>query len=70
LALHPADRIEIDARPDQLTPRGSIPVSIARASGAIERFEARVEVETELELRVLRAGGIISLILTEAIAAA
>jgi aconitate hydratase len=70
LALEPGDEIEIDARPDKLTPRGTIPVAITHASGAIGRFEARVEVETELELRVLRAGGIIPLILAEAIAAA
>ena len=70
LALEAGDRIEIDARPDKLIPRGTIPVAITRASDSIERFEARLEVETELELRVLRAGGIIPLILTEAIAAA
>ena len=63
LALAPEDRIEIDAPADTLAPRQAVPVAIHRRDGRVERFEAVAQVETELELAVLRAGGIIPLIL-------
>lgn len=66
LKLRVADRIEIDAPADRLTPRATVPVTLWRADGSAERFEARAEIETALELRVLRAGGIIPLILRRA----
>jgi aconitate hydratase len=67
LALGPDDRIEIDAPAETLVPRASVPVAIHRANGSVERFTARAEVETALELSVLRASGIIPLILQAAI---
>jgi aconitate hydratase len=63
LALAPEDRIEIDAPADTLTPRATVPVAIHRRDGGVERFAAAAQVETALELSVLRAGGIIRLIL-------
>lgn len=63
LALQSEDRIEVDAPADRLAPRASVQVSIHRRDGSIDRFEARAEVETALELAVLRAGGIIPMIL-------
>jgi aconitate hydratase len=63
LALAPEDRIEIDAPADTLVPRANIPVTIHRNDGRVEHFEAAAQVETALELQVLRAGGIIPLIL-------
>ncbi len=63
LMLRPEDRIEIDAPADELTPRAMVPIAFHRRDGSVERFEARAEVETALELSVLRAGGIIPLIL-------
>jgi aconitate hydratase len=63
LMLRPEDRIEVDAPADELTPRAMVPIAIHRRDGSVERFAARAEVETALELSVLRAGGIIPLIL-------
>ncbi|WP_066817272.1 aconitate hydratase AcnA [Sphingomonas mali] len=63
LALAPEDRIEIEAPADTLTPRAIVPVAIHRRDGGVERFDAAAQVETALELSVLRAGGIIPLIL-------
>ena len=67
LNLRVADRIEIDAPAGRLTPRAMVPVTLWRADGSAERFEARAEIETALELRVLRAGGIIPMILQMAV---
>ncbi|WP_296617263.1 aconitate hydratase AcnA [Sphingomonas sp.] len=66
LALAPEDRIEIDAPAETLTPRATVPVAIHRRDGGVERFEAAAQIETALELSVLRAGGIIPLILRAA----
>ena len=63
LKLQVADRIEIDVPADRLVPRAMVPVTLWRGDGSAERFEVRAEIETALELRVLRAGGIIPLIL-------
>lgn len=70
MALHPEDRIEVDAPADHLTPRAAVPVAIHRRDGSVERFEVRAEVETALELSVLRAGGIIPMILQGRLSAA
>jgi aconitate hydratase len=70
LKLRVEDQIEIDAPPATLTPRVSVPVTVHRADGSIERFTARAEIETALELAVLRAGGIIPLILRDTAARA
>jgi aconitate hydratase len=66
LALVPEDRIEIDAPAETLTPRAIVPVAIHRRDGSVEGFAAVAQVETALELSVLRAGGIIPLILRAA----
>jgi len=63
LNLRVEGRIEIDAPAERLMPRAMVPVTLWRGDGSAERFEARAEIETALELRVLRAGGIIPLIL-------
>jgi len=64
LGLQAEDRLEIDA--SAVTPRATIAVTLHRADGRVEHFEARAEVETALELSVLEAGGIIPLILAKA----
>ena len=68
LALAPGDRIEIEAPPADLAPRMAVPVTIRRASGATEVFEAVAAIETSLEVDLLRTGGIIPFILRRAIA--
>lgn len=65
LLLEPGDRIEIDAR--TLRPRGSVPVTIHRASGVTETFEAIAAVETSLEIALLQSGGVLPQILNRAL---
>jgi aconitate hydratase len=63
LALRPGDRIGVAASAEQLRTRDDVEVTIHRADGRRERFVAHAQVETELELATLRAGGMIALIL-------
>ncbi|MBQ0819911.1 aconitate hydratase AcnA [Microvirga sp. HBU67558] len=63
LHLRPNDRILIEADAATLSPRGSVAVTIRRASGASETFIATAAIETGLEVEILRGGGIIPLIL-------
>jgi aconitate hydratase len=69
LALRPGDKIEVDAAPDKITPRGEIVISIVRADGNVDQFDATAGVETQLEAALLRAGGVIPLILQKTLAA-
>jgi len=59
LALVAGDRIEIDARPGNIRPRGLVDVALHRVDGRVERFGATVAVETQLEVELLEAGGVI-----------
>jgi aconitate hydratase len=68
LGLWPGDRIEIDAVPGTLSPRRDVPVRILRADGHIEPMIATAAVETQLEVELLRAGGVIPSILKKTIA--
>jgi aconitate hydratase len=61
--LRPGDRIEIDALPAGLTPRCAIPVRILRRDGSVEPIETTAAVETQLEVELLRMGGVIPYIL-------
>ncbi|WP_262297251.1 aconitate hydratase AcnA [Microvirga sesbaniae] len=63
LHLRAGDRILIEADPAMLSPRGSVPVTIRRASGESETFATTAAIETGLEVEILRGGGIIPLIL-------
>jgi aconitate hydratase len=63
LGLGIRDRIEIEAA--EVMPHSSVPVRIRRRGGSMQAFEALAEVETALEARVLRAGGILPMILAE-----
>jgi aconitate hydratase len=66
LSLTPGDRLAIEAEPEQILPRSRIPVRILRATGDSEAFDAVAAVETSLEVDILRAGGILPLILHRA----
>jgi len=59
LDLQPGDRIEIDAQPEGIHPRGAIGVALHRLDGRAEHFNAVVAVETQLEVDLPRAGGVI-----------
>ena len=67
LKLAPGDRLEVDGKPDTLTPRGPVLVRVLRADGSVEAFTATTAVETQLEVELLRAGGVIPAILRKTI---
>jgi aconitate hydratase len=69
LTLQPGDRIEVDARAEVLAPRVEVPVRVLRANGAVESFKATAAVETQLEVELLRDGGVIPSILQKTMAA-
>jgi aconitate hydratase len=68
LQLAPGDRIEVDGPPQAIAPRGPVPVRILRADGSSEAFDATAAVETQLEVELLRDGGVIPAILKKTIA--
>ncbi|WP_418320098.1 aconitate hydratase AcnA [Piscinibacter sakaiensis] len=68
LALAPGDRIEVDAPPETLMPRGELPFRVLRESGTVESFVGIAAVETQLEVQLLRDGGVIPAILKKTIA--
>lgn len=67
LDLKPGDQIEIDAMPEAIGPRGSIGLRVLRSDGSILSFNAHTAVETQMEVDLLRAGGVIPMILQKAI---
>lgn len=68
LNIKPGDRIHVDAPAHAIAPRCRIPVRIVRASGAVDEIEATAAVETQLEVELLRRGGVIPLILHKTLA--
>lgn len=67
LGLHPGDRIEISLEPSAIRPRMETPVTVCHVDGRRTHFVARAEVETALEIRLLKGGGIVPLILERAL---
>ena len=59
LDLKAGDRVEIDARPGAVRPRGPVTVRIHRLQSRTEIIAATAAVETQLEVELLRAGGVI-----------
>ncbi|WP_342239832.1 aconitate hydratase AcnA [Inquilinus sp. OTU3971] len=69
LGLAPGDRLAIEVDPDRLAPRAAVAVTLHRTAGGTEALPATAAVETTLEIEILRAGGIIPLILRRAMEA-
>ncbi len=65
LNLQAGDRIEVIADPDALQPRARVAVVIHRADGSRQPLTATAAVETQLEVLLLRQGGVIPTILRE-----
>jgi aconitate hydratase len=65
LDLRPGDRIEVDARPEDLAPRCTVPVRVLRGDGSSTALCATAAVETALEVGLLRSGGVIPSILRQ-----
>jgi aconitate hydratase len=63
LAIQPGDMIEVRAPGDLLSPRAAVPVRVLRADGSVLDIQARAGVETQLEVGLLKAGGVIPSIL-------
>jgi aconitate hydratase len=68
LALQPGDVLEINARPEHLAPRASVPVVHLRRGETLQRFLATAQIETALELEFLRNGGMLPHIIERALA--
>jgi aconitate hydratase len=68
LGLQPGDVIEIAWNPAALSPRAVVPVVLRRASGETVATEATTLLETVREVRLVQAGGMIPLILRQALA--
>ncbi|QTF91910.1 aconitate hydratase AcnA [Halomonas sp. BM-2019] len=65
LAIGVGDRLEIAAEAGRLVPRAEIPVTLWRASGEAEQFLAAAQVDTQAEIALLEAGGVIPSILRQ-----
>jgi len=65
LNVQPGDRIEIDAPAATMAPRMPVAVRILRAKGTVDTLQATAAVETQLEVRLLRMGGVIPAILSD-----
>jgi len=63
LAIAPGDRIEVNADAALLAPRCEIAVRLLRQDGRVDEISARAAVETQLEVELLRRGGVIPFIL-------
>ncbi|EUB99726.1 aconitate hydratase 1 [Rhizobium sp. CF080] len=63
LGLRSGDFLTIHANPDMMSPRCDIPVAVRHTSGSSMIFKASAAVETNAEVEILRAGGILPLIL-------
>ena len=70
LAIQPGDRIEVLAEPSALQPRASVAVRVLRANGTVQVLAAHAAVETQLEVALLQAGGVIPSILQQQMHAA
>jgi aconitate hydratase len=67
LSLAPGDRIEIDAQAGTLAPRAAVTVRVHRVGGQVQTWQATAAVETQLEVGLLRDGGVIPSILKKSI---
>lgn len=68
LQMKAGERIEIVADAALLAPRVQVPVQIHRRDGSVENLLATAAIETQLELELMRAGGVIPSILQQTIA--
>lgn len=68
LNIQPGDVIEVLAPAETLTPRAVVPVRVLRVDGSVVDIEARAGVETQLEVDLLKAGGVIPTILERTVA--
>ncbi|CUX40914.1 Aconitate hydratase [Agrobacterium deltaense Zutra 3/1] len=65
LGISADDVIVIDADPQTMTPRCDVTVTIRKADGASTTLDAAAAIETSAEVGILRAGGVLPLILKQ-----
>ncbi|MDW9782113.1 aconitate hydratase AcnA [Sinorhizobium meliloti] len=63
LGLSADATIIIEADPSSISPRAAIAVGIRHADGSLVSLDATAEIETHAEVEILRAGGVLPLIL-------
>ncbi|MCA1439935.1 aconitate hydratase AcnA [Ensifer sp. IC4062] len=68
LALQPGDQIEVKVAEAAISPRCPVEIVIRRRDGDDLHFSATAAIETTAEVEILRAGGILPLILGRAMA--
>lgn len=68
LRLEPGDRIEVQAEAAHIAPRVAVPAFVHRRNGARAPVSVTAAVETQLEVALLRAGGVIPAILERTLA--
>ena len=67
LHIQPGDKLDVMADAAKLSPRCKVPVLLRRAGSSVETIDAIAAVETQLEVDLLRAGGVIPSILQQTI---
>lgn len=67
LNLQPGDRIEVQASAELLHPRCPICVRMVRADGEVREISAQAGVETQLEVDLLKHGGVMPAILHQSL---
>ncbi|MCJ2877455.1 aconitate hydratase AcnA [Rhizobium pusense] len=68
LALAPSDLLTIVAEPDTISPRCPVEVRLERMLGEKLTFSASAAIETNAEVNILRAGGILQMIMARVMA--
>jgi aconitate hydratase len=69
LQIRPGDQLDVQADAQSLSPRCKVRVQLRRQSGQVDTFEVMAALETQLEVDLLRAGGVIPLILQQTLRA-
>lgn len=65
LGISADDVVVIDADPQTMTPRCDVTVTIRKADGTSTTLDAVAAIETSAEVGILRAGGVLPLILKQ-----
>lgn len=69
LSLNADDIVTVEADASSISPRCRVPISIRRADGTDLTFDATSAIETSAEVRILKMGGVLPLILHDLIEA-
>jgi aconitate hydratase len=62
-AMTASDQLHVDAHPDRIQPQADVPVRFYQTNGTSTPITARAAIDTDLEVKLLRNGGVIPTIL-------